>query len=49
MEFEHIINSDPTLKFFIRDTQISPDLFEHQLNLKIAAIKIALYKWIDSL
>ena len=45
---DKIINSDPTLKFFIVDADI--DWFnDHQLNIRINAIKIALGKFIDKM
>jgi hypothetical protein len=45
---ETIINSDPTLRFFIKEAQI--DWFnQHQVDIRIAALKIALSRFIDKL
>lgn len=43
---EDIINSDPTLKFII-NTEIDFNLLEHQVNIKCAAAKIALSKYLN--
>lgn len=43
---DYIIDNDPTLKFLIKDANI--DWFnQHQVNLRFAALKIALAKLID--
>jgi len=46
--FDSIVNSDPTLKM-IYDAKIDPNLFFHQIDIKIAAAKIAMNKYIDLL
>ncbi len=44
---ENIIESDPTLKFLIKDSSI--DWFnDFQVNLRFAALKIALQKYIHN-
>lgn len=43
----NVINNDETLKYFCYDAEIN--LFdEHQVNLRIASLKIALAKSIDN-
>ena len=43
---EDIIKNDPTLNFFINEAKI--DIFNnHQVDLRINAIKLALFKLID--
>ena len=48
-KFESIVQNDPTLKMFLRDNKIDGDKMEHQLNIKFAALRIALNNWIDKL
>ena len=48
-QFETIVQSDPTLKFLIRDAKFDADKLEHQIDIRCAAINIALGKYIDSL
>lgn len=45
--FESVVESDPTLKFLIRDSRFDFDLLEHQARIRGAAIMIAISKWID--
>lgn len=47
--YERIIQSDPTLRFLLREAQIDSKNFDHQVNCKISAAKIALHKYIDRL
>lgn len=42
----NIINSDPTLKAFIKDNHIDWNN-EHQINLRCKAIEIALWKYLN--
>lgn len=44
---ESIIKSDPTLNYFINEAHIDWNN-EFQINLRIAALKIALWKYINS-
>jgi hypothetical protein len=46
--FISIINSDPTLKM-IHDAPIDFNHFNHHINVKIAASKIAISKYVDLL
>jgi len=43
---ENIINSDPTLKMIL-NAEIDYKHFEHQVNVKCAAAKIALHKYLN--
>lgn len=45
--FESVVEADPTLKFLIRDSEFDFDLLEHQVNIRCAAILIAINRWID--
>ena len=47
MSFEDVVNSDPTLKYLIRDSKFDLENLEHQVNIRGAAILIAINKWID--
>ena len=49
MEFECIVQSDPTLKYIMRDAKFDFDLLEHQVGIRCAATKIAINKLIDAL
>ena len=44
---ENIIQNDPTLKKII-ESEIDYKLFDHQVNLKAAAILIAIWKYLDN-
>lgn len=48
-KFESVVQNDPTLKMFLRDSKIDGDKMEHQLDIKFAALRIALNRWIDKL
>jgi len=48
ISFDSIVDSDPTLKFLIRDSKFDFDLLEHQTRVRGAAIVLAIGKWIDS-
>ena len=43
----NVINNDPTLKYLCYDADINW-FNEHQLNLRVASLKIALAKSIDN-
>jgi hypothetical protein len=49
--WEGIINSDPTLKFFLRDSSldISEAKLMHQMTIKGCAFNIALKRYLDRL
>jgi hypothetical protein len=47
VSLDAIINNDPTLKFFLRDTKIDYELLDHQVNVKSIAILIAIDKFVD--
>jgi isochorismate hydrolase len=44
---DSVIDSDPTLRYLIRDAQFDFDLLEHQMSIRCAALKIAIGKWLD--
>lgn len=48
-EFESIVTSDPTLRFFLREARFDADKLTHQANIVCGAAKIALWKYIDRL
>lgn len=45
--FEDVVQSDPTLKFILRDSVLDYDNLEHQMNIRGAATIIAIRKWLD--
>ena len=47
ISFESVVQADLTLKFLIRDSQFDFDLLEHQVNIRGAAVVLAISKWID--
>jgi len=47
ISFETVVEADPTLKFLIRDAEFDFDHLEHQINVRGAAIVLAIGKWID--
>jgi len=46
--FDTIVDSDPTLRFLIRESEFSFELLEHQARVRGAAIVLAIGKWIDT-
>jgi hypothetical protein len=46
-QFEYIVQSDPTLKFFMREATFDFDKLEHQVALRCSAVMIAINKWLD--
>ena len=44
---DNVIDSDPTLRYFIREAHFDFDLLEHQMTVRCAALKIAIARWID--
>jgi len=47
IEFEDVVQADPTLKFYLREATLDWDKLEHKTNLIGSAIVIAINKWID--
>lgn len=47
ISYEAVVETDPTLKYLITDTKFDFDKLEHQVNLRCAAIVLAISKWID--
>ena len=47
IEFEDVVQADPTLKFFLREASLDFDKLEHQTNLMGACVLIAINKWLD--
>lgn len=47
VQFEDVVQADPTLRFFLREATLDPDKLEHQTDLIGSAINIAVSKWID--
>lgn len=45
--FESHINSDPILRYNLREAKLSYDLLEHQINIRIASFKLALGQYLD--
>ena len=48
MKSDFIINNDPTLKYFIVDAEINY-FNDFQVNLRFAALRIALFKYINNI
>ena len=44
---DNVIDSDPTLRYLIRESEFSFDLLEWQMTVRCAALKIAMAKWIN--
>lgn len=47
IEFETVVQADPTLKFFLREATLDFDKLEHQINVMGSCVVIAISKWID--
>lgn len=47
--YECEVQSDPTLRYFLRETTFDVDKLERQVSIRIAAAKIALGRYIDKL
>ena len=47
ISFESVVETDPTLKFFLREATMDFDKLEHQANVMGSVIVIAISKWID--
>jgi len=44
---DDVIQADPTLRFFLREAEYDYDRLDWQLEIKSAAILIAITKWLD--
>jgi len=47
IEFEDVVQADPTLKYLMRDAVLDSDRFEHQIRLRGSAIVIAISRYLD--
>ena len=47
IEFEDVVQADPTLKFFLREATLDFDKLEHQTKIMGSCIVIAINKWLD--
>ena len=47
IELEHVIEADPTLKFFLREAKLDFDKLEHQTAIMGSCVVIAINKWLD--
>ena len=47
IEFENVVQQDPTLRFFLREATMDFDKLEHQANVMGSVIVIAISKWLD--
>jgi hypothetical protein len=47
ISFEDVVQQDPTLKFLIRDAEFDFENLEHQMNIRGAAIVLAISKWLE--
>ena len=47
IEFENVVQADPTLRFFLRETTLDFDKLEHQTKIMGSCVVIAISKWLD--
>jgi hypothetical protein len=47
LTLDNVIDSDPTLRYFIREATFDFDNLEWQMTVRCAALKIAMAKWIN--
>jgi len=47
IQFEDVVQGDPTLKFFLREATLDFDKLEHQANVMGSCVVIAISKWLD--
>ncbi len=45
--FESHINSDPILRYNLREAKLDYNLLDHQVGIQIASFKIALHQYLD--
>ena len=46
-QIENEINSDPTLRFILRESRLDSKHLMHQIDVRIAAFNIALAKYLN--
>jgi hypothetical protein len=47
LTLDNVIDSDPTLRYFIREANFDFENLEWQMRVRCAALKIAIAKWIN--
>ena len=47
LTLDNVIDSDPTLRYFIREGNIDFENLEWQMTVRCAALKLAITKWIN--
>ena len=47
IEFEDVVQADPTLRFFLREAEYDYDRLDWQIQVKGAALVLAIDKWLD--
>lgn len=47
IEFENVVQADPTLKFFLREAKMDYDKIDHQTHIMGRCVVIAISKWLD--
>jgi hypothetical protein len=47
LTLDNVINSDPTLRYFIKEATFDFENLEWQMSVSCAALKIAMAKWIN--
>ena len=47
ISINNVIQADPTLKFFLRETTLDFDKLEHQVNIMCSCVVIAINKYLD--
>ncbi len=45
--FENVVQADPTLRFFLREAEYDYDRLDWQIQVKGAALVLAIDKWLD--
>ena len=47
IQFEDVVQADPTLRYFLREATLDFDKLEHQVNVMGNAIVIAIHNWLE--
>lgn len=47
IQFEDVVQADPTFRFFLREAEYDYDRLDWQVQIKSAAILLAIDKWLD--
>ena len=47
IEFETVVQADPTLRFFLREATMDYDKLDHQAKVMGSCVVIAISKWLD--